>query len=224
LNFAEKINFFSINRHETILPQRELYINHFNKLVLTLIQKTTYNFVYYYKNEEDFPVLKGIGQLISALNGNLKKSQIAAGAAWGVLLGLVPLSNPFGIVLFIISFFFTHNHGAKIFGMAIVKILSMMILPALDVLGWQILHIDSLQPLFTTMYNMPFVPFTKFNNTLVMGGLAAGVVLWLPVFIFFMFFIPFYRNFLAPKIRESKIVKKLTNLPFIGFLDKIFTK
>jgi len=169
-------------------------------------------------------MLKGIGKLITALNGNLNKSQIAAGVSWGVLLGLVPLSNPFGIVLLIISFFFNHNHGAKIFGLAIVKILSMSILPALDVLGWEILHIDSLQPLFTTMFNMPFVPFTKFNNTLVMGGLIAGIVLWLPVFALFMALIPLYRNKLAPKIRESKFVKKLASTPILGFLDSIFKK
>ncbi|MDR0301179.1 MAG: TIGR03546 family protein [Treponema sp.] len=167
-------------------------------------------------------MLKGIGKLIAALNGNLNKSQIAAGVSWGVLLGLVPMSNPFGIVLFIFSFFFTHNHGAKIFGMAIVKILSMFILPALDILGWEILHIESLQPLFTTMYNMPFVPFTKFNNTLVMGGLAAGLALWLPVFILFMVLIPLYRNRLAPKIRESKLVKKISTSPFLSFIDKMF--
>jgi len=169
-------------------------------------------------------MLKSLGKLVIALNGNLKKSQIAAGAAWGVMLGLIPLSNPFGIVIFIFSFFFTHNHSAKIFGLAIVKILSIFILPALDALGWQILHIDSLQPLFTAMYNMPFVPFTKFNNTIVMGGLIAGIVLWLPVFFLFMAFIPFYRNNIAPKIRESKIVKKLVNLPFLGFIDKMFNQ
>jgi uncharacterized protein (TIGR03546 family) len=168
-------------------------------------------------------VLKSIGKFIIALNGNLNKSQIAAGVAWGVLLGLVPMSNPFGIVLFIFSFFFTHNHGGKILGMAIVKILSMLILPALDVLGWQILHIEALQPLFTTMYNMPFVPFTKFNNTLVMGGLTAGIVLWLPVFFLFMTLIPLYRNHIAPKIRDSKLVKKLTKSPILGFIDKMFT-
>jgi len=29
---------------------------------------------------------------------------------------------------------------------------------------------------------------------------------------------------LAPKIRESKIVKKLVNLPFLGFIDKMFNQ
>jgi len=169
-------------------------------------------------------MINGVVKLVSALNGNQKKSQIAAGIAWGVLLGLVPLNNPFGIILFIISFFFSHNHGAKIFGLAVVKLLSLTILPQLDVLGYWILTLDSLRNLFTTMYNMPFVPFTKFNNTLVMGGLVAGIVLWLPVFILFMILIPLYRNTLAPKIKESKFVKKISGLPVFGFLDKIFSK
>lgn len=169
-------------------------------------------------------MLKGIINFIKALNGNLKKSQIAAGAAWGVLLGLVPLSNPFGIVLFVFSFFFNHNHAGKIIGMVVIKIFSALILPQLDVLGWWILNIDSLQPLFTTMYNMPFVPFTKFNNTLVMGGLVAGIVLWLPVFIFFMIFIPIYRNFISSKLKESKFVQKLSKIPVIGYIGKMFTE
>jgi len=108
--------------------------------------------------------------------------------------------------------------------MAIVKILSMLILPALDNFGWWILNMDSLQNLFTTMYNMPFVPFTKFNNTLVMGGFVAGIVLWIPVFVLFMILIPLYRNNLSPKIKQSKIVKKLASLPFLGFIDKMFVK
>jgi len=168
-------------------------------------------------------VLKSLGKFITALNGNLSKSQIAAGAAWGVLLGLVPMSSPFGIVIFIISFFFNHNHASKILLMAIIKLLSMLILPALDILGWWILNMDSLESLFTAMYNMPFVPFTKFNNTLVMGGLIAGIVLWLPVFFLFMALIPLYRNKLAPKIRDSKLVKKLSKSPLLGLIDKIFS-
>ena len=165
-------------------------------------------------------MIKAIVKFIIALNGNAKKSQIAAGLAWGVLLGLVPAGNFFGITLFVISFFFNHNHGSKILGMVLLKILSPLIAPAIDVLGWQVLHIESLQPLFTTMYNMPFVPFTKFNNTLVAGGLAGGVVLWLPVFFLFMVLIPLYRNYVSPKIRESKIIKKILKFPLFIMIDK----
>ena len=165
-------------------------------------------------------MIKAIAKLIIALNGNAKKSQIAAGLAWGLLLGLVPTGNFFGIALFVVSFFFNHNHGAKIFLMVLMKLLSPLVAPAVDVLGWQVLHIESLQPLFTTMYNMPFVPFTKFNNTLVMGGIVGGAVLWLPAFFIFMVLIPLYRNKLAPKIRNSKVVKAIVKFPLFSIIDK----
>ncbi|MDR2964157.1 MAG: TIGR03546 family protein [Treponema sp.] len=172
-------------------------------------------------------MIKATAKLLIALNGNAKKSQIAAGFAWGLLLGLVP-TGAFWIALFIITFFFNHNHGAKIFGMAFIKLL--MIIPgpnqlplipqAIDTLGFYILNIDSLKPVFTSMYNMPFVPFTKFNNTLVAGGIICGVLLWFPSFFLFMYLIPVYRNKVAPKIRDSKFVQKITKFPLLSMIDK----
>jgi len=165
-------------------------------------------------------MFKGIAKLILALNGNVSKTQIAAGFAWGILLGLVPAGNAFWIVLFLFSFFFTHHHGAKIASLAVLKILCPLLAYKIDALGWYILHIDSLTGFFTRLYNMPFVPFTKFNNTLVMGGLAAGIILWLPVFFLFLAIIPFYRNKIGPKIRNSKIVKAIVKFPLLSAIDK----
>jgi len=165
-------------------------------------------------------MLKPIAKLFLALNGNVKKEQVAAGVAWGLLLGLIPTGNIFFIVLFLISFFFRNNHGAKIFGLGVVKLLKPLIVYSVDSLGWTILHIDSLQPFFTKMYNTPFVPFTNFNNTLVMGGLAAGLILWIPAFLVFLAIIPFYRNRLAPKIRESEVLKKIAKFPLLKLIQQ----
>jgi uncharacterized protein (TIGR03546 family) len=162
--------------------------------------------------------------LIVALNGNVKKSQLAAGFAWGVLLALAPLGNIFWIVLFVVSFFFKHNHASKVLVMAILKIFSPLIAPLIDTLGWEILHIASLQPLFTSLYNMPFVPLTRFYNTLVAGGVAGGLILWFPVFFLFLAFIPLYRNTIVPKIRNIKLFKIIAKTPFISSITKAVSK
>ena len=169
-------------------------------------------------------MLKPIAKVIVALNGNLRKSQIAAGFSWGLLLGLIPAGNVFWIILFVISFFFRHHHASKMLVLAILKLVSAATGPLLDTLGWEILHIEALQPLFTMLYNMPFVPLTKFNNTLVAGGLVSGIILWLPAFFLISFLVPLYRNKLSPKIRESKVVKSIKNLPLVSALGKAISK
>jgi uncharacterized protein (TIGR03546 family) len=165
-------------------------------------------------------MIKGIAKCIAALNGNVKRGQIAAGFAWGLLFGLIPAGNVFWIVFFIVSFFFRHHHGSKILVMAIFKALLVAILPLTDALGWEVLHIEKLFDFYTMLYNMPFVPFTNFNNTLVAGGIVAGLVLWIPVYLLIRGLIPVYRKHWSPALRNSRLVKSLSKNPlFQAILD-----
>ncbi|MDR2503474.1 MAG: hypothetical protein LBD82_03700, partial [Deltaproteobacteria bacterium] len=74
-------------------------------------------------------MIKPIAKLIIALNGNLKRDQIAAGFSWGLLLGLVPAGNFFWIILFVVSFYFKHHHASKVLARAIIKIFIAVINP-----------------------------------------------------------------------------------------------
>jgi len=170
-------------------------------------------------------MLKPIAKLFIALNGNLKKGQIAAGFAWGILLGLIPTGNFFWIILFLVSFILRHHHASKLLVFAIIKIFITSINPALDNFGWYILNdIKILYPIFTTMYNIPFVPLTGFNNTLVMGGLVSGLILFLPVFILVLNLIPLYRNKLLPKIRGLKVMNFIKKVPILAPIINLITK
>ncbi|MDR2543701.1 MAG: TIGR03546 family protein [Treponema sp.] len=167
-------------------------------------------------------MIKPIAKVILAFNGNAKKSQIAAGFAWGILLGLIPTGNFFFIILFLVSFFFRHNHWTKIFAITILKLLSPLLIYGIDGFGGLILHIKVLEPFFTTLYNMPFIPFTGFNNTLVAGGLVLGVILFVPSFFLFWWLVTLYRNHLAEKIRNSKTLQSIAKSPLLKFIGKAF--
>jgi uncharacterized protein (TIGR03546 family) len=165
-------------------------------------------------------MIKAIAKLILALNGNQKKTEIAAGFAWGALFGLVPAGNAVWIALFIVSFFLRHNQGAKIVTLAVLKLLMPLIAPLTDELGWMILNAPQLYPYFTYLYNTPVVLFTRFNNTLVTGGLALGLVLWLPLFGAFIALISGYRRSALPKMFNSGLAKTSGNFPLIEKIKK----
>jgi uncharacterized protein (TIGR03546 family) len=165
-------------------------------------------------------MLKMLARFIRALNGNVKKSQIAAGFAWGLLLGLVPAGNIFWIALFLISFWFKHNHWSKMLFMSMLMAFSQPLGRAVDLLGWWVLHIDALQPFYTTLYNMPFVPFTRFYNTLVAGGLVGGLLFCIPVFFLFFGLITLYRNVLVDKLSNTKLAKAIAKSPFFLFMKR----
>jgi uncharacterized protein (TIGR03546 family) len=130
------------------------------------------------------------------------------------------MGNVFWIVLLLFSFFFNHHHGLKLAFMFLLIILTPLFAPAIDILGFSILTHKTLEPLFTAMYNMPFVPFTGFNNTLVAGGLAAGLILHVPVYFLLLPLIHLYRNTLSPKIRKSKLVMTISKFPLFSLVDK----
>jgi uncharacterized protein (TIGR03546 family) len=165
-------------------------------------------------------MIKGLAKLIVALNGNQKRTQIAAGFAWGILLGFLPVGNVFWIILFVLSFFLTHNQGAKILCLALFKVIMPVLYPLTDEIGWMILNAPPLHDFFTYLYNTPFVLFTRFNNTLVAGGLATGIVLWLPVFALFCLLIPLYRNSMIPKILQSGFAKISAYIPIVQKIQK----
>jgi uncharacterized protein (TIGR03546 family) len=170
-------------------------------------------------------MIKAIANLLIALNGNVKRSQIAAGFAWGVLLGLVPAGNALWVLLFVASFFFHHHHGAKVIVFIIIKLLLGIIDPALDAAGWALLNFAPLAGFFTKLYNMPLVvPLTRFNNTIVAGGLVVGIVAAIVFFILMLFLVPIYRTKLLPHIAASKFVKSIKAVPFVSKISALTQK
>ncbi len=165
-------------------------------------------------------MIKSLARIIVALNTNVRKEYIASGFAWGLLLALVPAGNLVWILLFLVSFFLKNNHAIQLLTIALLKMVLPLAAPLLDALGYAILTMGPLQGAFAYLYNVPIAPFTRFNNTLVMGGLAAGLVLWLPAFLAIRAAVPVYRNRLAPRIIESKAYKVFLKLPLVSALTK----
>ncbi len=153
--------------------------------------------------------LKLLKQIIVIFQTDISPNQVAWGFALGAILGLVP--NMFmKLVLFIVIMMFRVNVSAAFLAWAVYEILSFALDPLFDVIGFYILNIGSLNGFYTWLYNLPVVPFTKFNNTVVMGSLIVGIILIIPNMLIAKKLLVYYRTHLREKVSQWKIVKILS--------------
>jgi uncharacterized protein (TIGR03546 family) len=168
--------------------------------------------------------VKWIASVIVAINANNRVGEIAAGVSFALLLALIPSGNLLWIVLFAITFFLKINMAMELLFLALLKLVAPLADGLLHQLGGALLSWPLLQGAFVKLYNLPLLPLTRFNNTVVMGGLAAGLILWLPVFFLFRSLIVLYRRKLRDKIMNSKIMKAFRRIPLVAAIGNMVRK
>jgi uncharacterized protein (TIGR03546 family) len=159
--------------------------------------------------------VKWIATLIVAINANNRAWEIAAGVSFALLLALIPTGNLLWFCLFVVTFFLKINLAAEMLFLALFKLLTPLADGLLHRLGLWVLSRPSLSDIFTGAYNLPLLPLSRFNNTVVMGGLIAGILLWVPVFLLFRQLVILYRSRLRDRIAGSRLVKALRRVPLV---------
>ena len=165
-----------------------------------------------------------IAKLIVTLNSNSRPGEMASAIAFGFLLALIPGGNLLWTLLFLLAFFLKHNMGSFFLSLLLFRLITPLFDPLLNNIGSFILEFSNLKGFFTFLYNLPLLSYTNFNNTIVMGALVAGIVLWFPVFLLFKSLVKLYRKKLAPKIADSKLVKALKKIPLLSKITKAVSK
>lgn len=167
--------------------------------------------------------LKWIAGIVRALNSNQNPAEIGAGAAYALLLALVPAGNALWFILFALMFFLKLHQGTALLLLAFLKLIVPLADGLLHPLGYFLLSIEGLQGFYTWLYNLPLVPLTRFNNTVVMGGLVTGLILWVPVYIGFTALVKSYRNKILQALKNSRFVKWFSNLPMVKGIAELLS-
>ena len=126
--------------------------------------------------------LKLIQQLVKALNSDGTPGQVAAGIALGAVFGLTPLMNLHNLVLFGLALILNVSMPGVFLGWTVFVPVGFALDPLFDAVGSRLLLAPGLQGLWTTLYNAPVVPFTNFNNTVVLGSFVVWLVAFVPLF------------------------------------------
>lgn len=152
-------------------------------------------------------LLKQIFAFLKLLNSDTGTNQIASGVAIGFILGMTPAFSLQTLLVIFLLFFFRIQIGAALVSAFFFKFMAFLLDPIFHKTGETVLQTASLKPLFTTLYNMPIVPYTRFNNTIVMGAGVISIVCAPLVFVLSKKLVEKYRATVVARFQNSKFWK-----------------
>jgi uncharacterized protein (TIGR03546 family) len=165
-------------------------------------------------------ILKQLFSFIKLLNSETGNISIAMGVTCGFILGMTPSLSLQSLVIFLLLFIFRIQIGAALISAFFFAFVAFLLDPAFHAVGSKVLEIESLQAFYTTLYNMPIIPFTRFNNSIVMGSAVITFALSPIVFILSQFLIIKYRVVILARFKETKIWKAVEATKFYQWYYK----
>lgn len=126
---------------------------------------------------------KSIRMVLAAIRGSNSPAQVGMGIAVGMLIGLIPKDSLLVWAVGLLVFGTTINLLATSISAFCFMWIGYLLDPVSHQVGNLILTQSSLQATFLWLYEQPVIPWTRFNNTVVMGSLAIGIISFFPVYL-----------------------------------------
>lgn len=165
-------------------------------------------------------LLKQIFAFIKLLNSETGTIPLAAGMTCGFILGMTPSLSLQSLIVFLILFFFRIQIGAALLGAFFFKFIAFLLDPLFHNVGSKVLEMESLHGLFTTLYNMPIIPYTRFNNSIVMGSAVITFILSPFIFLLSQYLIVKYRATVVARFKDTKFWKAVQATKFYQWYYK----
>ena len=127
-------------------------------------------------------MLRPFRLFFKALVVDATPSQMAMGFALGVLVGLVPKGNLLAIGLMMLMCSLRVNLGVGLATVFATSWIGVLLDPISHRIGEFLLKNESLRPLWEEMYDTMLLPWTDFNNTVVLGSFSMGAAAFVPLY------------------------------------------
>jgi uncharacterized protein (TIGR03546 family) len=165
-------------------------------------------------------LLKQLFSFIKLLNSDTGNISLALGMTCGFILGMTPTLSLHSLLIFLVLFFFRIQIGAALIAAFFFKFVAFLLDPVFHSIGSKVLEIESLQNIYTSLYNMPLLPFTRFNNSIVMGSAVITFALSPIVFLISQYLIIKYRVVVLARFKETKVWKAVEATKFYQWYYK----
>jgi uncharacterized protein (TIGR03546 family) len=155
-------------------------------------------------------LLKLVRSLFKTLHSDGTPAQIALGVALGAALGLTPIMNAHNLLVLLLLAVLNVSFAAGIFAWLLFVPVGFALDPVFDRLGrYLLLETAALRPLWGAMDAVPGMALTNLTNTVVLGSVAAWLLLFLPIFFAARVGVVRYRATIGARVVNSRFYKTL---------------
>lgn len=162
-----------------------------------------------------------IKSFINILREGQTPAQVAGGFALGTLIGFSPMLTFQGVLVWLLILVLDVNFAAALLALTACKLVAYLMDPLFHSLGYVVLvKIDFLQAFWTTLYNAPIAPLTRFNNTVVMGSFVVALILFVPVYFGMKQLVVAYRTHIHSRFEKMKIYQVLDRSKLVNYYRK----
>lgn len=165
-------------------------------------------------------LLKQIFSFIKLLNSDKGTQQIAAGIAGGFILGMTPAFSLQTVLVMVCLFFFRIQIGAAFLSAAFFAVWAYLLDPVFHQLGAAVLELEGLKGVFTTLYNLPLVPMTRFYNSVVMGSGIFAIAFAPVIYLLSKRWVAAYREQIVARFEKTKFWKAVKATSFYQWYAK----
>ena len=166
--------------------------------------------------------LKLLKDILAIFREGQSPRQVAGGFMLGSIIGFSPVMTLQGALVWLLILLFNVNLGAVTLSFTICALTAILLDPLFHWLGYQILvNLPSLQTFWTSLYNFPLAPLTRFNNTVVMGSLVSALVLAAPIYFGLKHLVIAYRKTLGSRVEKLKIYQVIKKSSLVRFYTQI---
>ena len=127
-------------------------------------------------------LIRFLRNIVSVFTAAGSPRQIAFGVALGAMIGLVPKGNLTAALLAILLLTLRVNLTAGTAAALLFSWVGAWTDPLAHRIGSTILTHPAVQPIGAYLFDLPVVPWTALSNTVVLGSLVLGLVLFYPVY------------------------------------------
>ena len=148
-----------------------------------------------------------LAKLFKVLNAEAEPGQISAALCLSMFFAFMPFLTLQHLLLLLIVLVLRVNLTGFILGCLVFSAVAFLLDPLFHSLGMAVLSADALSGFWSMLYDSGLLRLTRFNNSIVMGGLVTALLLVLPLYFAANALIRRYRQHVMTWIQKTRIAQ-----------------